>query len=172
MYAVTSNPWYGLQVRPRFEKQVHAVLSAKGFNSFLPLRVRNSRWSDRNKRTEIPLFPGYVFCQLDVENRLPILVTPGVQFIVGVGKQPSPIAEHEIAALQVVVQSQLDTQPCGYIAAGEKVRVEDGPLKGLEGLVTRCTNGRRVVVSISLLQRSVAVEIDTFRVSTISNAYC
>ena len=153
-------PWYALQVRPRFEKVIASTLLNKGYEGFLPLYRHRSRWSDRMKEVELPLFPGYLFCRLDLNRRLPVLITPGVMHIVGIGKAPHPVEESEISALQAVVFSGLQAEPRSYLNIGERVRIEVGPLAGTEGILTALKGSSRLVVSVSLLQRSVSVEID------------
>jgi len=155
-----NDSWYALHVKPRFEKYVTGQLSGKGYETFMPSYVSNRKWSDRVKSLSMPLFPGYVFCRFDVHARLPILVTPGVMTVVGVGKAPVAIEEHEIAAIQRVVESGLPAQRWPYLNCGELVQVESGPLEGLTGIVARMKGCDRLVVSVSLLMRSVSVEID------------
>jgi len=157
---MTSFPWYALQVRPRFEKQIASTLLGKGYEGFLPLYRHRSRWSDRMKQVQLPLFPGYLFCRFDLNRRLPILVTPGVMHIVGIGKTPYPVEEEEIAALQSIVVSGLQAEPRSYLNIGERVRIEIGPLAGTEGILVSLKGSNRLVVSVSLLQRSVSVEVD------------
>ena len=152
--------WYALRVRPRLEKQVSANLSAKGYELFLPLYKRKSHWSDRIKTLEVPLFPGYLFCQFDVAKRLPILQTPGVISVVGIGKCPEPIDVVEIDAVRAVVSSGVTYQPHPYLTVGDAVRVEHGALTGLVGLITQVKNDFRLIISVNLLMRSVSVEID------------
>jgi len=152
--------WYALHVKPRFEKYVTGQLSVKGYETLLPSYVSKRKWSDRVKTLSLPLFPGYVFCRFNVNARLPILVTPGVMAVVGVGKAPVAIEEHEISAIQQVIDSGLPTQRWPYLNCGEMVRVETGPLEGLTGIVVRMKGCDRLVVSVSLLMRSVSVEID------------
>ena len=155
-----SLPWYALQVRPRFEKAIASTLLNKGYEGFLPLYRHRSRWSDRMKEVQLPLFSGYLFCRLDLNRRLPVLITPGVMHIVGIGKIPHPVDEFEIAALQSIVVSGLQAEPRSYLSIGERVRIELGPLAGTEGILTSLKGSSRLVVSVSLLQRSVSVEID------------
>jgi transcription antitermination factor NusG len=155
-----SFPWYALHVRPRFEKIIASTLAGKGIEGFLPLYCHRRRWSDRMKEVYLPLFPGYLFCRIDMNKRLPVLITPGVMQIVGIGKAPHPVDESEIAALQAIVLSGLQTEPRSYLNIGEKVRIEVGPLAGVEGILTALKGSRRLVVSVSLLQRSVSVELD------------
>jgi transcription antitermination factor NusG len=152
--------WYALKVRPRSEKQVSVNLSAKGYELFLPLYKSKSRWSDRIKTLEVPLFPGYLFCQFDVTKRLPILQTPGVISVVGIGKCPEPIDVAEIDAIRTVVSSGVSYKPHPYLALGDMVRVEHGALAGLVGLITHVKNDFRLIISVNLLMRSVSVEID------------
>src|ERR1700752_2177023 len=120
---MTNEVWYALKVRSRLEKQVSANLGSKGYEFFLPLYKRKSRWSDRIKTLEVPLFPGYLFCQFDVTKRLPILQTPGVISVVGIGKCPEPIDPVEIDAIRTVVSSGVLYQPYPYMAVGDMVRV-------------------------------------------------
>jgi transcription antitermination factor NusG len=153
-------PWYALQVRPRFEKQVASTLVSKGIEGFLPMYLHRSRWSDRMKEVQLPLFPGYLFCRFDINKRLPILVTPGVMRVIGIGKNPHPVEEEEINALQSITLSGLQAEPRSYLNIGEKVRIEIGPLTGLEGILQKTKGASQLVVSVSLLQRSVSVVID------------
>src|SRR5689334_11204593 len=155
-----SDLWYALHVKPRFEKYVTGQLVGKGYDTFLPSYSTKRKWSDRVKTLELPLFPGYVFCRFNVNTRLPILITPGVMAVVGVGKAPAAIDEAEITAIQQVIKSGLPAQRWPYLNCGEIVRVETGPLEGLTGIVVRIKGFDRLVVSVSLLMRSVSVEID------------
>jgi transcription antitermination factor NusG len=152
--------WYALHVRTRFEKVVARNLRGKGYEEFLPIYRRTSRWSDRTKQIELPLFPGYVFCRFNTQDRLPILTVPGVNAIVAVGKAFVPVDESELDAVRAVLKSQAYCEPWPYLAVGQRVRVEYGPLAGTEGLVMMLKNSYRLVISVNLLQRSVSVEID------------
>ncbi len=152
--------WYALHVRTRFEKVVARNLKGKGYEEFLPLYHRTSRWSDRTKEIELPLFPGYVFCRFNPHDRLPILTVPGVNAIVGVGKNLLPVEESELDAVRSVLKSDAYCEPWPYVEVGEHVEVEYGPLAGTQGIVTLVKNSVRLVISVNMLQRSVAVEID------------
>jgi transcription antitermination factor NusG len=152
--------WFALRVKSRYERLVATVLHNKGYEEFLPLYESRRRWSDRFKPVELPLFPGYVFCRLDPLYRLPVLTTPGVLHFVGVGRIPVPIEESEIGAIQSAVRSGLRVEPWPYLKVGQAVRLEDGPLAGLEGLLIEVRKQCRIVVSVVLLRRSTAVEID------------
>jgi transcription antitermination factor NusG len=160
-------PWFAVQTKPRHEKVTAWALHNKGYEEFLPLYRSRRRWSDRIKELDIPLFSGYVFCRFDPESRLPILTTPGVISIVGMGKTPAPVTEAEIGALQAVVQSGLKAEPWPFLKVGQAVRIDWGPLAGLEGILLALKNRQRLVVSVTLLQRSVAVEIEGAWVSPL-----
>jgi len=153
-------PWFALHVRMRHEAGVSAHLQGMGYEDFLPLYKTRTRWSDRTKETETPLFPGYLFCRFDPQNRLPILKTPGVIQVVGYSRQPIPVEETEIEAIQALVASGIPSQPSPYLEVGEKVRIESGPLRGREGVLVEFKGTHRLILSVTLLQRSVAVEIE------------
>lgn len=153
-------PWFAVLTRLGRERHASASLSNMGYEYFLPMTCSTRRWSDRWKKVATPLFPGYVFCRMNPHHRLPVLTTPGVIRIVGVGKTPVPIEEEEIVALQQVESSCLPTITWPYLKAGQIARIGDGPLRGLTGVVTRIKSGMKLILSVSLLQRSVAVEID------------
>lgn len=160
-------PWYALQVRTRWEHSTSALLCGKGYQTFTPTSTPAKRWNGRSRKLAPTLFPGYVFCQFDVHNRLPVLVTPGVIAIVGRGRVPVPVEDSEIAAIQRLVSSGLQTEPWPYLELGQRVRIEDGVLSGLEGILVCFKGTRRIVLSVSLLRRSVALEIDRASVSPI-----
>ena len=160
MNGLLSGSWYALRIKSRHERIVASALYGKGYEVFLPLYRDRRRWSDRVKELELPLFPGYLFCRFDVTKRLPILTTPGIVQVVGLGRTPLPIDETEIAAIQSIVISRLNAQPWPYLKVGQKVRIEQGPLTGLGGILLALKKPHRLVVSVTLLQRSVAVEVD------------
>ena len=152
--------WYALRIQSRLSDLASVTLRGKGYEEFLPLYRTRRRWSDRVKQVELPLFPGYLFCQFDVNDRLPILTTPGVIGIVGAGKTPVPVDIEEIEAIRAILRSGLAAQPWPLLRVGAKVYIERGPLAGLEGIVINTDKVYRLIVSVSMLQRSVAVEID------------
>ena len=160
-------PWFALQVRMRHETGVADHLQGKGYEWFLPLYKAQRRWSDRVKEVHSPLFPGYLFCRFNPHDRLPILKTPGVTQIVGYSHVPVPVDEQEIQAIRKLVASGVSNFPCPYLEVGSKVRIEAGALRGLEGILMDLKGKRRLVLSITLLQRSVAVEIDSDAVSVV-----
>ena len=155
-----SRQWFALRVKSRCEKLVSAAVREKGFEEFLPLYQRRNRWSDRFQSVALPLFPGYLFCRIDPLVRLPILTIPGALRFVGIGKTPVPIGDSEIASVQLAVRSGLSAEPAAYLNVGQRVRLEHGPLAGLEGILTEIRSQFRVIVSINLLQRSVSVEVE------------
>lgn len=166
----TQLPWYGIHVRSKQEKLVSATLEGKGYESFLPLYRSGRAWSDRSKELDLPLFPGYTFCRLDVGGRLmPVLTTPGVISIVGAGKLPVPIAASELDTVRAVIKSGLPVLPWPSLTAGTRVLIERGPLAGIEGVILRTEKRWRLLVSISLLQRAVSVEVDREWVRPIIN---
>lgn len=162
--------WFALQVRARHEAGVAGFLEAKGYEFFLPLVTSKRQWSDRTKKVENPLFPGYLFCRFDPHRRLPILKTPGVIQIVGYNRNPVPVEESEISGIQALVASGLPSQPWPFLIVGERVRIETGPLRGYEGLLVDFKGNHRLVLSISLLHRSVAVEIDSAAVRAVRSS--
>ena len=153
--------WYAIQIQSKLGTVASATLRGKGYEEFLPLYRSRRRWSDRIKELDLPLFPGYLFCRFNVSDRLmPILTTPGVIGIIGAGKTPVPVFEEEIEAIRAILRSGLAAQPYPFLRAGSKVYIEAGPLAGVEGIVTNTDKVYRLIVSVGLLQRSVAVEID------------
>jgi len=156
----SSLPWFAVRVKSNYEKPVSAVLRGKGFEEFVPTFSSKRRWSDRIKVVDVPLFPGYLFCRLDLDKRLPLLTTPGFLYLVGKGKTPEPIEEQEVLAIQSLVRSGLPTLPWPSIMVGQKVRLERGPLRGVEGIVAKIADQHRIYVNVTLLQRSVFVQVD------------
>jgi len=162
--------WFALRVRSNFEKPVATMLRGNGYTEFLPLYLKTSRWSDRVKQIELPLFPGYVFARFDVTKRLPILKMPGVLHVVGVGRTPQPLEESELAAVQRVVASGLPVKPWPFLRTGQLVKVQLGALTGLEGIVLDIKSTVRLIISLTLMQRSVAVEIDREWVKPVASS--
>jgi len=169
-YSKDGTFWFALHVRTRFEKVVARNLRGKGYEEFLPLYRRSNRWSDRVKEIELPLFPGYVFCRFNPQDRLPVLTVPGVNTIVGIGKNLMPVDESELDAVRAVLQSRAHCEPWPYLEVGQRVWVEHGPLAGTQGMVMMVKNTYRLVISVNMLQRSVAVEIDRDCLKPVSNA--
>jgi transcription antitermination factor NusG len=152
--------WFALQVRTRWESSTAVLLSGKGYETLLPTYQTKKRWNGKVKPASAPLFPGYVFCQFNASKRLPILVTPGVISVVGRGRVPFPVNDGEIAAIQAIVASGVQVEPWPYLEVGQRIRIENDSLNGLEGILIQFKGNNRIVVSVSLLRRSVALEID------------
>ncbi len=152
--------WFALRVKSRFENVVAMMAANKGVEEFHPVYRCRRRWSDRLKQVEFPLFPGYIFCRLDPQYRLPLLTIPGVLHFVGIGKTPVPLEDAEITAIQAAVHSGLTTEPWPFLEAGQRVRLQEGPLAGLEGFFVATSKPDRLIVSVTLLKRSVAVTIE------------
>jgi len=163
----TSLLWFALQVRTRYEKNVASFLDGKGYEWFLPTYMSRRRWSDRTKELELPLFPGYLFCRFDPQERLPILKTPGMISIVGTAKTPTPVDASEIVALRTLVTSGVPRKPWPFLKVGQRVRIEQGALAGLEGILLKIKGTDRIILSVSLLQRSVAAEVDSSWITPI-----
>jgi len=161
-------PWFALRTRSNFEKTAFEVLRGKGYEVFLPLYQSRRQWSDRTKIIERPLFPGYLFCRFATEDRLPVLVTPGVVNVIGAGRTPLPVPEYEVAAVQRIISSGLPARPWPFVRVGQKVVIERGPLAGIEGILESVRNSYRFVVSVGLLQRAVAAEVDADWVRPVS----
>lgn len=153
-------PWFAVLVRTGREKTANLLLENAGYECFLPVSKSTRRWSDRTKLIEVPLFPGYLFCRMDPHNRLTVLMTPGVIQIVGVGKTPLPVEDEEIEAIQRVQKSGLAAMPWPYMQIGNIAQILEGPLRGLTGIIVKIKSGAKLVLSVSLLQRSVAVEVE------------
>jgi len=153
-------PCYALHVRARWEKLVALSLEQKGYDQFLPLYLSRNRWSDRARDVALPLFPGYVFCRFPVSRRLPILTTPGVMSVVGISNVPAPVDEADLDRIAALVRSGLPAAPWPFLTVGQRVRVDRGAFAGIEGILVAVKKHYRVVVSVSLLQRSVAVSIE------------
>jgi transcription antitermination factor NusG len=157
--------WFALAVKPRHDKAVARTLETQGFQTFLPLYKKQHRYGARLKESELPLFPGYVFCRFNALTRLPILTTPGVTQILGVGSKVVPLSEDEIVSLQTAIQAQLPLLPFPFLEVGQRVRIDKGVLAGVEGIVISFKQCLRLVLSITLLQRSVLLEIDRDQIS-------
>lgn len=163
-------PWFALQVWSRRESLTASHLQGQGYECFLPLTKSIRRWSDRMKEVEQPLFPGYLFCRFDLHNRGPLLMTPGVRQIVGAGPTPIPVEESELEAIRQALASGLPNQLWPYLQIGQRVRVHHGSLNNMEGILINFKGSDRVVLSVTLLQRSVAMEIDLSWVTPVNDA--
>ncbi len=162
-----SESWFALHVKARHEKSVARILTERGYESFLPLYRASRRWSDRIKEVELPLFSCYVFCRLDPDNPAPIHMIPGALRVVAFGDKPIAVADEELAAIRAIITSRARCEPWPFACIGEKVRIEYGCLQGAEGYLVRIKGGSRLIVNVTLLQRSCAVEIEGALVSRV-----
>jgi transcription antitermination factor NusG len=153
-------PWYAVRTKSNCEKPVVAALMGKGIEAFLPeYRVRRQSFG-RIVTTEVPLFSGYLFCRFDASRRIPVISTPGLVSIVGFGNEPAPIPDEQIHAVQALLASGLRVEACGYLHEGLRVRIRKGPFQDVEGILVTRKSECTFIVSVPLLQRSVAVEVD------------
>lgn len=152
--------WYAVRVRSNYERVTATHLHERGYEEFSPCFEARRRWSDRIKIIDQPLFPGYVFARLNPHNRLRVLTAPGVVGLVGLGKLPTPIPDQEIENIRKMVQSGLLMTPWPFLEVGQRVLIERGPLASVEGILQDVKGKFRLVVSISLLHRSVSAEVD------------
>jgi len=153
-------PWYALSVKHQHEAAVRLALGFKGFEALAPTYRARRRWSDRIQEIDLPLFAGYVFCRFAYAKRVQVIETPGVARVVGFGGQPAEVSEVEIAAIRAVMVSKLPVRPRRYLKPGDRVRVERGPLGGVEGTLLRVEDERlQLVIGVEMLQRSLAVEL-------------
>jgi transcription antitermination factor NusG len=165
-----NHSWFALQVRSRWEASTAVLLSGVGYKTLNPTYQIKKRWGGRLREVAAPLFPGYIFCQFDVHKRLPVLITPGVIAVVSRGRIPLPVDESEIAGIQTVISSGLHAEPWPYLEVGQRIRIEKDALAGLEGILVQFKGNHRIVVSVSLLQRSVALEVDRTCVTPIASS--
>jgi transcription antitermination factor NusG len=161
-------PWFALRIRSKHEQTTMLHLESRGYEQFSPTYKIERQWSDRKKMTDQSLFPGYIFCRLDTNDRLPVLTVPGVVGIVGFGDGPTSIPEEEVERVRAMLRSGLLVTPWPFLKIGQTVLIERGPLAGIEGIFQEVKGRCRIVVSISLLQRSVSSEIERSWVRPLS----
>lgn len=153
--------WYAAHIRSRHEKRVADQLAGKNVNFFLPLYQAQHRWKDRLARVDLPLFPGYLFVHIPLRERLRVLEVPGVVRLVSTRGEPVPLDDSEIQILQQGLNEKVKASPHPYLKVGTRVRVKAGALAGLEGILIRMKDTYRVVISVDLIMRSIAVEISS-----------
>jgi transcription antitermination factor NusG len=151
--------WFALRVKPRHEKTIAWQLGEKNEECFLPLLRQTRLWGRRICHVELPLIPGYVFCRTASKKLLPVLKTPGVIDIVRIGRSPAPIKAEEIHALQLAIGTY-KIEPCDYFESGQTVNIKRGPLAGRTGTIVEVRKKQHLVLSVSLLRRSVIVHLD------------
>jgi transcription antitermination factor NusG len=154
--------WFALQIRHSHDLIVPTLLTAKGYEILAPVYRSRRRWSDRFKEIDTPLFPGYVFCRFDPASHstVPVVTTPGVLKILGFGGKPEPLDAREIESVRLAAQYGLSPRPCQYLPIGSKIRIVRGPLFGAQGILRRIKNKELLVISVTMLQRSISVEIE------------
>ena len=152
--------WYAIWTRSRHEQTVREQLQRKGLDAFLPTIMRWSRWKDRKKQVEWPLFPGYCFARINPGDRLPVLKCTGVVSIVSFNGEIAPIPDHEIESIRQLIETDLQYDPCPLIREGMLVEVVHGPLRGVVGRLVRKGSHARLVLSVELIGQGVSVEVD------------
>ncbi len=152
-------PWYALSVKHQHERTIQRALSEGGFEAFSPTYRARRQWSDRVKEIELPLFAGYVFCRFPLEAKVRILNTPAVSRVVQFGGTPTAVPDTEIDAIRSIVASKLPMRPWPRLKCGDRVRIERGPLRGVVGVLLKEKDALELIVSVELLQRSVAVQV-------------
>ena len=165
--AVLEPHWYALYTSARHEKQVAKVLERKQLEVFLPLYESLRRWKDRRVLLELPLFPGYLFVRIPLRERLEILKVTGTVRCVAFSGKPVPLPDKELELLRQGLNSGGHATPHPYLRIGHRVRVKNGPFGGLEGILLRRKDRYRVVLSLELIMRSVAVEVDADDVESV-----
>jgi transcription antitermination factor NusG len=168
--SVDCSSWYSLYTWHQHEKVIASILANKGFDVFLPLYGTVRRWKDRDKKLMLPLFPCYLFIRGGLDRRLDIVSTPGVCSFVATNGTPAVIPADEIAAIRRVLESPARVDPHPYLQVGDRVRVTSGAFEGLEGILVRTKGDCRLVLSIELLQKSAAVEVDVSAVERVAPA--
>ena len=153
-------PWYAIRARTGREQYTTLLLENAGYECYLPLIKFTRQRSDAARDAAVPLFPEYLFCRMNPDNRVPVLMTPGVLYIAGVGETVLPVDEQQISAIQHVGKSGVSMIPWPYLQTGQVVCLENGPLNGLRGIILRIKSGLKFVLSVSLLRRSVAVDVN------------
>lgn len=152
--------WYAIYTIVRHEKSVNAALLEKNIDTFLPIKKVVNRWKDRNKEVHLPLFPGYLFVNSSLENRLKILNTRGVIRILGVNGFPTPVSNKQIEIIKSILDTNLICAPYPYLTEGKEVVVVRGPLEGAIGKIIGRRGEYKLILSVDLIKRSVSVEVD------------
>ena len=168
MSHVVSNSWFAVQVIPKMETRVARVLTSKNIDNLLPTYNAKRIWSDRVKILKVPLFPGYVFCRLYNHAENLAVTTYGVIRTVSFGGKPYPLSEAELAALQTLSSGNAEAIPCPFQHVGHRVRIENGPLAGVVGVIIGNNKRHQLVISIEMLMRSVVVNIDPSSVQLVA----
>jgi transcription antitermination factor NusG len=153
--------WYAAYTRCNHERTAAEQMKRRSIENFVPTYETVRTWKDRRKRLEMPLFPGYVFVRVAIEERLSVLVVPGVVRLVGFDNRPVPVADEEIESLRMIVSRKLRPEPHPFLPLGRKVRIKSGALEGVTGILVRKKGCARLLISIDLIRQSAVVEIDS-----------
>jgi transcription antitermination factor NusG len=159
--------WYAIQTRSRHEKVVRDQLAARSITHLLPLWRKRSIWKDRIKLVDVPLFSGYLFSYFALQDKLAVLETIGVIRIVGISGRPMPIPEEQITAVRSMMEHHLPCSPYPYLVEGMRVRIKRGLLAGAEGILIARKQKYRLIISVDLIQQSVAVDVDSAEVEPL-----
>ena len=161
--------WYAIRTRPRFEKKVVGELQYKEVETFLPLSNVTRQWSDRKAQVQLPIFPGYVFVRIaaSLPNRVTILRTNGVLNFVGPRDVGAPINDEEIESVRAIVGQGVEFEPYPYLHTGDKVCIRGGPLEGVTGVLEAINGDKSLVISVNLIQRSISMRVEGFRVEPV-----
>lgn len=159
--------WFVVHTLSRHEKSVCEQLRGRDIETFLPLYRSSKRWKNGQIGGQLPLFPGYLFVRIDIQNQLPVLQTSGVAKFVGFGNKPAAVPDNQIAELEAAVIKGINVSPHPFLNVGDRVRIRCGPLAGLTGILMRDKQGHRVILSVELISRSISVELDSADVEAI-----
>jgi transcription antitermination factor NusG len=173
MVSENSTPrWYAAYTRSNHEKSAAEQMGKRSIEHFVPTYEAVRTWKDRRMRLDRPLFPGYVFVRIALENRLKVLVVPGVVRLVGFDRQPAALPNEEIEMLRTAVNRRLSTEPHRYLTVGRRVRIVRGPLEGFEGVLLRRKGRTRLLLSLDLIRQSAAIEVDDSDVEASTQPRC
>lgn len=161
--------WYAAYTNANHEKRVAEQLAQKSIEHFLPLYASARRWKDRTVNLQMPLFPGYVFLQLALRDRLQVLQVPGVVRLVGFGGTPAELPAEEVESLRRAQAGGMHLEPHPFLSVGRRVRITAGPLAGRVGILKRWKGRLRVLLSVELIQRSVLVDIDVLAIEPVAS---
>lgn len=158
--------WFAVQTRPRHEKKVTVALCERGVNNFLPIHRERRRWSDRQQWVDLPMFSQYLFVHVaeSSESKVRVLQIPGVVQFVGATGRGTPIPDEQIENLRAIIANGIPLTPHDFLRVGERVRIRGGALEGIEGILSAIKNDKSLVVSVNLIQKSVAIRLDGFEV--------
>ncbi len=167
--AMTETSWFAIQTRPRHEKKVATSLQDKGLQAFLPLFSARRRWSDRHRVVHVPLFPGYVFVRVAEvqDNRIFVLRTSGVIGFVGIRGMGVPIPDEQIDAVRTILERGIPFVSCAFLKVGQRIRIRGGSLEGLQGILVAKNGDDSLIVSVEIIQRSLAIRVAGYPVEPV-----